>query len=113
LPIDAMGQSKKLLAKVPVFPGKFGLPVEQFTHQTKFEVPNYEYALNLIQTIQPAPPNARHRLNLVVDIDVFTTSATVTNDALERSRILSELRWIKNKSFFDIFTDSAIDHFKE
>ena len=113
IPIDSIAQAGKLLAKLPAFPGTFELTLDQFTNQTKFEVPNKEYALNLIQTIQPAPPNAEHRLNLIVDIDVFTSSATVPNDESERNRMLAEMRWIKNKSFFGLFTKSAIEQFRE
>ncbi len=113
LPIDSISDAGKLLAKLPSFPGSFELTLDQFTNQTKFEVPNKEYALNLIQTIQPAPPNAEHRLNLVVDIDVFTTLATVPNNESDRNRMLAEMRWIKNKSFFGLFSKSAIEQFRE
>ena len=113
VPVDAIDEANRLLSQPIHFPGELDLPTEQFTHQTRFRIPGREYALNLIRTVQQTPPNADHRINLIVDIDVFTTSDKLQNWPEDRDNLLAELRWIKNKTFFTTFDAAAIDQFKE
>ncbi len=113
IPVNSIDEANGLLSQPVSFPGSLELAAGPFMHQTHFDIPGRDYALNLIQTIQPAAPNADHKLNLIVDIDVFTTSDIVDNPQSRLDTVLAELRWIKNKTFFGLFSDSAIRQFRE
>jgi uncharacterized protein (TIGR04255 family) len=113
LAVESVDEANQLLSQPVSSPGTLDLPVDQFMHQAKFDIPARDYGLNLIQTIQPTPPNADHKLNLIVDIDVFTTSDKVDNWETNLETILAEMRWVKNKVFFGVFTESTILKFKE
>jgi len=113
LSVESIDEVNRLLSQPVTFPGTLDLPVDQFIHQTKFDIPDRDYGLNLIQTIQPTLANADHRLNLIVDIDVSTTSDKVDDWENDLESILAEMRWIKNKAFFGVFKEPTIRKFRE
>lgn len=110
---EAVGQ---YLRTPPEFPGNpigCGLPLTQFTHQSRFDIPGHELQLNLVETVQPAPPGSKHKLNLIVDFDIFSTGNRVPIDDFRSGSVFETMRWLKNKAFFSIFSDEAISQFKE
>jgi uncharacterized protein (TIGR04255 family) len=108
-PVD-LNNLGEYLARPPKCPGQFGLPLQEFMHQDKFDVPGHPYSLNVIQTIQPAAPT--EGFGLILDIDVTTTQSIPRQDEILKDR-LREMRWLKDKAFFTFLNSAAIDRFKE
>ena len=98
------------LVSPPKCPGQLRLPLQEFMHQDKFDVPGHPYCLNVIQTIQP--PTQMAGFGLILDIDVTTTQSIQREDEILKVR-LREMRWLKDKAFFTILNPAAIDRFKE
>jgi uncharacterized protein (TIGR04255 family) len=86
------------------------LPFVSFFHQDTLAVPGHSMAINAIRTLQPPQtPSVGHAL--ILDIDVFTTTAFEMNDETLVQR-LQQMRWLKNKVFFGNVTEKAVDLFK-
>lgn len=100
----------QILAIPPKSPSGFALPVKEFMHQSRFEVPAYDYILNTIVALQPQP--AADGSQLIIDVDVFTETSLETSGP-ELSRRLQEMRWIKDKAFFTLLKDKALQRFRE
>ena len=114
--VDSLDAANAYLRKPPAFPGNpigDGLPLAQFMHQSRFEIPGHDLQLNLVQTVQPAPPGSKHELNLIVDFDIFSTGNRVPMDDFESGSVFETMRWLKNKAFFSIFSDEAVSQFGE
>ncbi len=114
--VESTASAGKYLRKPPEFPGDSigsGLPLAQFTHQSRFDIPGHDLQLNLVETVQPAPPGSKHELNLIVDFDIFSTGNRVPLDDFRSGNVFKTMRWLKNKAFFSIFSDEAISQFKE
>lgn len=112
VPVDSIEESQRLLRRPPEFPGELDLPLAKYVHQSRFDVPEHHLQLNLIQTVQPAPPEGDKKLNLIVDFDIFSTGAKVDVDEFESGELFRRMRWLKNKAFFTIFSDQAIENFR-
>lgn len=114
--LESPASAGKYLRKPPEFPGDpigSGVPLAQFTHQSRFDIPGHDLQLNLVETVQPAPPGSKHELNLIVDFDIFSTGNRVPVDDFRSGNVFESMRWLKNKAFFSIFSDEAISQFKE
>lgn len=107
--LDKLG---RLLALPPRSPPSMRLPLKTFMHQNRFEIPNYPYNLNVIQTIQPPGPPQSESFRLILDLDVFTTQPIAIDDQGLQQH-LREMRWIKNKAFFTYVKPKAIARFRE
>ncbi|PQO31033.1 TIGR04255 family protein [Blastopirellula marina] len=99
-----------LLAAPPRCAPNLNIPLAGFMHQSVFEIPGHPYNLNVIQTIQPAPPTQKGPTNLILDLDVSTSRFIATEEINKR---LQDMQWIKNKAFFSFLTKSAISKFRE
>lgn len=87
------------------------LPYLGFMHHNVFAVPGHPYAVTVVQTIQ-APQNLQTEgIALILDIDVFTTTAFQIQKGMVEQR-LAEMRWLKNKMFFGSITPKALESFK-
>jgi len=95
----------------PAPPGNFELPFINYIHHDTLAVPGHPYAINVIQTVQPAQPSAGDGIALILDIDVFTTEGIGLSDETLSRRLL-EMRWLKNKVFFGSITDRTKELFK-
>lgn len=95
----------------PEPPRGLNLPFHGFMHHDTLAVPGYPYAINLIRTIQPPQPETRIGMSLILDIDVFTTHE-LEIETSELDRILKEMRWLKNKTFFGTVTEKALEAFR-
>ncbi len=116
VPVKSPESVGEYLRKPPEFPGKpigSGLPLTQFTHQSRFDIPGHELQLNLVETIHPAPPGSKHELNLIVDFDIVSTGNRVPFDDFRSGNVFETMRWLKNEAFFSIFSEEAISQFKE
>lgn len=101
------------LLRVPVTPpGDLKLPTRQFLHQTQFDVPGEAFRINLVRTVPETGPQAVSGLDLLVDIDIFSTQNAFSPDDKAVIDHLRKMRWLKNKMFFEIFADDAIEQFK-
>ena len=91
-------------------PESLSFIVSGFMHQDAVIVPNYSYAINIIKTLQQ-PANLSLGLNLILDIDTFSTvSLTVHRSQIKNH--LAEIRWLKNKVFFDTVTEKSLERFR-
>lgn len=112
VPVDSIDETERLLRRPPGFPGDLDLPLAKYVHQSRFDVPDFPLQLNLIQTVQRAPPQGNKKLNLIVDFDIFSTGPKVDLDDFHSGKLFSQMRWLKNKAFFTIFSDQAIEDFR-
>lgn len=76
---------------------------DSFFHQDTLEVPESEYSVNLVRTLQPAPANS-DEVGLILDLDVFTKATSDLDEALLRRR-LARMRLLKNQCFFGMITE--------
>ncbi len=97
-----------ILSLPPQVPDSLPLQVSEFMHQTQFDIPQYGYQLNVIQTVQRSDGKA----SVILDLDVSTTIAPAAPDGNLSTR-LREMQWIKNKAFFSLVSQSAIARFQE
>ena len=95
----------------PVPPRGLELPFHGYMHQETLAVPGYNYAINVVRTIQLPQPDSTTGLGLILDIDVFTTHGF----DLDEGRViqcLQEMRWLKDKVFFGSVTPKALELFQ-
>lgn len=102
---------EKYIQPYPEPPFSLELPFLSFFHHDTLAVPGYPYAINIIRTIQPATNPQIEGIGLIVDIDAFTTQPLEIKDGALEER-LSELRWLKNKTFFGSVTPEAMKLFQ-
>ena len=74
-------------------------PLASFLHNNTYSVPEHNYLINLNLASQPAE-GANLTPAIIIDIDVFTTN-TMTWPERKLEMKLKEMRWLKNKIFFD------------
>lgn len=98
----------EILREPPTCPAN--LPLSEFVYQSRFDVPSYEYGVRAIKVLQPPAPGMPESSGLFLDLDVFTTKA-IQNDPADIDSALKHLRWLKNKVFFSLLTESAIKAF--
>lgn len=82
-------------------------PLGGHLHHDVIQVPGTSYSVNLIKTVQNIPGN----IALILDIDVFTQNQFEYNEA-QIKETLNEMRWIKNKIFFNSLTSKAMKEMK-
>lgn len=104
--LEAVESALTYLKKVPE--RNFDLPLtrESFFFQDIYKVPNYPYSINWVCTEQ----SQIDQRFLIVDIDIFI-SEIIDLDALILINHLNEIRWLKNKIFFNSITDVALKKF--
>jgi uncharacterized protein (TIGR04255 family) len=106
------GSFQDFLANPPKCLEPLGLPLYTFLYQSTHDVPGYPYRIRAAQTVQPPSPPQRERHGLVVDIDVFTTTALPAREA-NLTDHLARMRWLKNKTFFSLVSKRAIKSFQK
>lgn len=79
---------------------------ESFFYQETYQVPNYPYVVNWVCTEQ----SAMNEPFLIVDIDIFI-SEVIDLEELTLINHFNEIRWLKNKIFFNSITDIALESF--
>ncbi len=80
---------------------QLGLSAKSYYHQDTIELSNEPYVINIVRAVQP---NAERTSNLIVDI---TASTSGSFDLAQVDEKLRDLRFIKNKVFFNLMKDAA------
>lgn len=93
----------------PASPVPFGLPLDEYFFRTTHTIPGQPVKLTVNQATQRAShkPPATH--SLIVDIDVYSSSPMDSGGDI-RAR-MTQMRWVKNKVFFGLFSDEALASF--
>lgn len=82
-------------------------PLVGYLHHDVMRIPETPYSVNLIKTIQNVPGE----IGLILDIDVFMQSQ-FKYDEFRIIECLEEMRWAKNKIFFNSITEKALEELK-
>lgn len=106
LPAATPEKLGEFLREPPTCPSN--LPLKEFVYQSTFEVPEHPFGVRVIKLMQP--PGVPQSSGLFVDCDVFTTRPIDDNSAMNDA--LVKMRWLKNKFFFTLLTDQAIESFR-
>jgi uncharacterized protein (TIGR04255 family) len=86
------------------------LPLKEFVYQSIFAVPGHPFGIRVIKVMQPTMPELQQSSGLFLDIDVFSTTA-IQNESAAMDEALAKMRWLKNKVFFTLLTDGALQSF--
>ena len=104
-------QFEHYIQHAPKTPKDMALSYFSFLYQDMLAVPGYDYAINIIRTIQPPQDSAKQGMGLILDTTVATIQPfEVRQEALDKR--LREMRWLKNEVFFGSVTEKAVDSFK-
>jgi uncharacterized protein (TIGR04255 family) len=95
------------LREPPTCPAR--LPLDEFLYQCTFSVPERPFGIRLIKVMLAAAP--AERSGLFIDCDVFS-KRPITCEERAVDDALSQMRWLKNKTFFTLLTDRAIESLK-
>lgn len=98
----------EFLREPPTCPSN--LPLMEFVYQSTFNVPGQPFHIRVIKVLQRAMPEVQQSSGLFLDIDVFLTKA-IPNEPAKLDDALSQMRWLKNKVFFTLLTDAAVQSF--
>jgi len=106
---ESTGDLDKLLTVGPKLPGTAFSHVREFSYRTVMgtEDENISGILNL-GTYRTAPGQS---VGLLVDVDVFTIEQLGVDEG-EFSRVLAQLRGLKNSIFFGAVTAFALEPFQ-
>jgi uncharacterized protein (TIGR04255 family) len=97
-----------VLREPPTCPSE--LPLKEFVYQSTFAVPGLPFGVRVIKVMQPSMPELQKSSGLFLDIDVYTTKA-ISTDPAELETALTQMRALKNKVFFTLLTEQAIQSF--
>jgi uncharacterized protein (TIGR04255 family) len=92
----------------PETPRDLDLPFLNFLYRETLIVPGHNYGINLTRTLQIPQNRIVEGIAIILDIDVFTMQPFPVDDA-DLQRRLTEMRWLKNKSFFGTITAKALE----
>lgn len=84
------------------------LPLKEFVYQSTFQVPGHPFGVRVIKVMQPSMPELPQSSGLFLDIDVFSTTA-IPNESGPLDDALIRMRWLKNKIFFSLLTEAAVE----
>jgi uncharacterized protein (TIGR04255 family) len=87
------------------------LPLSGFVYQSTFKVPDHPFEIGVVKMMQPVTPVIPQEQGLILDVAVFTSSPVACDEHV-LDRFLPEMRWLKNRIFFKLLTEKAIDSFK-
>lgn len=107
-PTVTVNTLEDMLREPPTCPAN--LPLKEFVYQSRFDVPSYEFGVRIIKVLQPSRPGLPGASGLFLDLEAYTTKA-IPNDPMKIAETLAHLRWLKNKVFFSLITESAIQTF--
>ncbi len=96
----------RVLRDPPTCPAN--LPLREFVYQSSFDIPGHEYAVRVIKVLQPSSPGLPQSSGLFLDLEAFATKS-IENDPANIETTLKHLRWLKNKVFFSLLTESTIE----
>lgn len=91
-------------------PSQFnGVSPATFLYQSTFDVPGHDFSVKVVKTLMTKTPAGRATEGgLILDISVSTTRPLTTENR-DWYAPLNKMRWLKNKMFFGLLTDSALN----
>ena len=101
-------QFEDYLEPHPETPRDLRLPFLNFLHRETLIVPGHNYGISLTRTLQIPQNQTIEGIGIILDIDVFTIHPFPRDEA-DLERLLTEMRWLKNKSFFGAITSKALE----
>jgi uncharacterized protein (TIGR04255 family) len=107
-PLSRPSDAARFLQRPPQCLEHLGLPSSGFLFVSKHDVPHQPFQIEVTQTVQPPTPPATDGFGLILDIDVFTTRGFQC-DGDELDKFLATMRWLKNKTFFALISDEAVE----
>ena len=87
------------------------LPASGFMYQSLHRIPNHPYQVNVVRTIPPSNLNPSGAAPLIIDIDAMTAESHLELDS-SPSHLLA-LKWLKDKTFFNLITPEAREEFSK
>ena len=87
------------------------LPASGFMYQSSHRIPNHPYQVNVIRTIPPNNLGTTVPSSLIVDIDAMTTDGHLELGSSQDH--FRALKWMKDKTFFNLMTEEAIVKFRK
>ncbi len=116
LPVDSVDDALSYLHHPPTSPDSLPIPIAGFFRQLEMVMPDRRYGVDVVQTVQPSAPGSLRPLNLVIELTAGTRVKPAMNLSADADNqldgVLADLRWLKNKTFFGLFSGKAIDQFK-
>jgi len=103
-----MFELKEYYNNPPEWLNDFNWSLEGFFHRDVIQVPGSPYSVNLIKTVQKNKDNG---VGLILDIDVSMTTS-FQYDMKQLNVFLKDMRWVKNKIFFNSITEKKIEELK-
>lgn len=95
----------------PKPPNGLDLPFYGLFYNETLAVTGHPYAINIIRALQAFQSPDPDRVAIILDNDVYTVEPFgFQQEILERR--LVEMRWLKNKAFFGIISDKALETFQ-
>jgi uncharacterized protein (TIGR04255 family) len=98
------------LNHVPVSPVGLNIPFLDFLYSDTLKVPDSPYSVRIIRTIK-RDLESEASFGLIIDIDVFTDSPIQVDHKSLEAR-LSEMRWLKNATFFGTTNPKCIEELR-
>lgn len=98
--IDSIDEIENYIDKVCAPVASLGLSANQYYHQDTIQLTNQPYVIKVVRAVQP---NAEHESNLIVDITVSTAVSCELDEVDDK---LKDLRFIKNKVFFELMKNA-------
>jgi uncharacterized protein (TIGR04255 family) len=110
IPIRAGARAGDYLRDPPTRP--LSLPLKNFLYLSTFDIPDHDFGIDLVKTLQSSGCEGNLTSNLIVDIDVFTKQPMPYDENRIDDR-LPRMRTLKNAVFFSLLTDEAIASFHQ
>jgi uncharacterized protein (TIGR04255 family) len=105
LPAATLATLEQFLCEPPTCPQNLSL--KEFVYQSTFMVLDHPYEIRVIKMVQPSLPGLPQSSGLFLDCDVFTTKPIACDEPVVDGA-LAKMRWLKNKIFFTLLTDQAV-----
>jgi uncharacterized protein (TIGR04255 family) len=80
-------------------------------YQSLHKIPNHPYQVNVVRTIPPKNQDLNEIPKIIIDLDSMTTEPNLELDS-SPSHLLA-LKWLKDKTFFNLITNEAIREFSK
>lgn len=97
---------EEYISTSPKSPMDMDMPTTGFLYQDIYGVPDSTYGITITRTAEPLTEPASSGINLIIDIDAYSDEViTPAEDKL--TKILNDLRYLKNKAFFGTITEKT------
>lgn len=111
IPVKSFDDVRYYLKHPPECLDDAELPAMGFMYQSLHRIPNHPYQVNVMRTIPPKNLGTPVPPSLIVDIDAMTTDGHLAVGSSHGH--FKALKWIKDKTFFNLMTEQAIEKFRK